>query len=253
MAVIRSHNAQSLLNNAVVLDLGDLARQAELLKAEARREAQKIIADAKQRGAEEAREQTEQAIRDGHEQGLKQGIEEGQAQGRAEAIQAMTDALSALNENWAQALTQFVSDRHRMLADLQRDLVLLATQLTQQVVNRHVELNVDAVADQLKATIALVAHRSAMRICVHPDDVALVEELLPDLIKQTGSSTDASIAPDESIGRGGCRIDTNGVSVDATIPTQIRRIAQALLPGDQFKGADDAFAGEPGEGTDETS
>ncbi len=86
MALIRHTEAASLAREAMVLDLGDLARQADELKALAEAEAERIV-----EGAVEQRRMILKGARDeGYDEGYKcghaEGVEAGQREGREEKL-----------------------------------------------------------------------------------------------------------------------------------------------------------------------
>ena len=76
MAVIKSQNAQTLLKDAVVLDLGDLRRQAAERQEEAQAQARRIVAQAQ----DEAHRLTAGAHAKGFEQGMREGLAKGTQQ-----------------------------------------------------------------------------------------------------------------------------------------------------------------------------
>src|ERR1044071_6017219 len=117
MALIRQADARTMARDAIVLDLGDLAAQGELLKARARAEAERIVSDA----AAERKRLLDGAADEGRRLGLAQGLEQGRRegieQGRRESVVAESERLTKLQQAWLAALQTFESERERMLIE----------------------------------------------------------------------------------------------------------------------------------------
>src|SRR5690606_18210695 len=73
--------------------------------------------------------------------------------------------------------------------------------------------------------------RSAVSVIVHPDDHDLVAEALPSLPPTIEGALDITLRSDAAIERGGCTVAGADGRIDATLPTQLERIVEALLPG----------------------
>ena len=107
MALIKQANARDLARDAIVLDLGDLQRQAgeivtsakaqaAMIAVQARAERERIVAGA----AETGRAQ-------GFEAGKQEGYKAGVAEGRAAAIAEMKERLGKLEAAWGTAPNRF--------------------------------------------------------------------------------------------------------------------------------------------------
>ena len=155
---------------------------------------------------------------EGREQGHAQGLAEGHAAGLA-AVEAQAAQLQAL----AQALPAALQLAHNRVAD---DLTALALEIARQVLGQ-------ALAAEPQAILAVVHEllqaepslSGAPQLLLHPDDAALVKELLADDLKAAGwrVRTDAQIA------RGGCRVMAHSGERDATVQARWERVSAALV------------------------
>lgn len=230
MALIRQHDIAG--RDAVVLDLGDLMRQGERIKAAARAEADRIAAAARDERARIVAGAEDEGRARGHGEGLAAGRAEGLASGRAEAIAECRARLEALEQAWAAALASFEVSRRGMLVDARSAVVELAALVATKVAKRAVVLNESAAADQLAAVLELVTRPTRLVIAVHPDDEPVVREAFPALAARLSPGTDAEFTTDASLDRGSCVARTRGGGeIDASIATQIDRIVEAILPG----------------------
>src|SRR5689334_7022331 len=121
MAVIRQSQAQRIAHDAIVLDLGDLTRQADGVRARAKADAEAILSAAaaeRQRLVAGARDE---GFTRGLEEGRKQGTEEGRKTGLDAALTERREALTKLEASWGAALEEFTRQREQMLLDARQD------------------------------------------------------------------------------------------------------------------------------------
>ncbi len=232
MALIRSAQSDVLPRKAMVLDLGDLQRQAEALALEADRRALATIEEARKERDRLITGAHEEGRRQGHEKGLADSLAEGREKGRAEAIAQTRAATDALAKSWEAALTRFDAQREELLSDARTDLLRLATMIAARITKRAIELNPDIVKDQLDAAIRLVIAPTRLVVSIHPDDKPLAEEVLPALAKRFAAGAHCEITTDDTLARGSCHIRSDKGDIDASITAQLDRIVAALLPGE---------------------
>ncbi|MFN0011073.1 MAG: FliH/SctL family protein [Phycisphaerales bacterium] len=232
--LIKASNLGELTKQAVVLDLGDLRRQGELLMAQAREHAEAIRTEARA----ERDEMFVGASVDGRAMGMEKGLQEGRAQGLAEGqaagLMERKEALDRIATAWVSELDVFSTRRERMLADARTDVLKLAAQIATKVVKRRVELSPEVVVDQMAAVLAMVIRPTRLVVRVSPQDRALVEEAMPDLTARFRSAQHVELVDDAALERGSVRAavaEAGGGEIDAAISVQIERIVEALLPG----------------------
>ncbi len=231
MPLLKDNNAQRIHHEAVVLDLGDLRKAAEQLRAEAQAEADRIIAEART----EAQQITVAASEQGHAEGLakgtEQGLREGRAAGHAEALQQSGEQLAQIQQAWVAAAQQWDSERRQMVLDAKQSLLELALHLAQKIVHRLPQTDPSLVVDQVAATVEHIAHPADATIHIHPADRALVDEALPELIETVATLQHAHLHDNADITPGGCIVTYGRGAIDAQIETQLNRIVETLLPG----------------------
>jgi flagellar biosynthesis/type III secretory pathway protein FliH len=231
VALIRQANAKSMARDAIVLDLGDLVAQGELLKARARAEADQILAEARTERDRLRRGAAEEGRREGLARGQEEGQKQGRETGRAEAVALHRETLAKLQESWVGALAFFDGDRDRMLLEARLDIVRIASIVAEMVTKRALHLEPDRVTDQLAAVLSLIARPTRLTVAVHPDDEPCIREALPALTTTFAAAGHAELTPDPTLERGSCVVRTaTGGEIDASIRTQLRRIADTLLP-----------------------
>jgi len=230
MGLIRRAQLDASARDPIVLDLGDLTRQADQIKRLATDQAEQIIADARTErdrivdGAQEA----------GHAEGFAAGREEGLAEGRAhgkdEAFAQHTAEFDVLRENWSAALDSFTSLRDDMLLESKQDVLRLAVLLAEKIVKRKVEIDDRVAIEQLSAVLESLAHRTKLRVGVNPLDRSQLELALPALVKRFDADH-VELYDDTEISRGSVMVATpTGGQIDAGIDSQLERLVKMLLP-----------------------
>lgn len=242
MPILKQQRAAPMLKEAIVLDMGDLRRQAEQLKQAARDQAERIIADAEQRAVSIAEQAGAEASSRGYEEGLAKGLEEGRQQGHAEALQQAAQQFAAIQQAWTKALQTWEQNRHDMATDARQTVLRVALLFAEKVVQRVIEVDPSVIADQLAEALQYVLRPTEVNVHIHPDDRPALDETLPAVLNEFENVTQVHLVHDEKLTRGGCTISYGQGRIDATVDTQFRRIAAMLLPD----GTPPAASGLPG-------
>ena len=124
-----------------------------------------------------------------------------------------------------------------MMLEAQEDVLRFAFSLAKKVVGRMIQVDATIVRDQLSEALALLNKPAGIEILINPADRPVVERVLPELVAAVEGCQDMSVREDASMTPGGCVVTTAGGRVDASIDTQLARIAEALIPADDRSGA----------------
>lgn len=230
MAIIKNTQVDRLLKEAIVLDLGDLKRQAESILAHANAEAETLLEHARQEARRLVSEADGKGHAEGFERGLKEGRETGCEKARAESLDSFQDRNATLLENWSEALLCWEHDRQAMLLEAKEDVLTFAFKVAEKIVYRIIQQDAGVVTDQVRGALELLGQPTAVRICVHSEDVETLDEILPQLKETLSTCRHVELAVDENVSRGGCIVRMVGGRIDARIETQLQRIAETLLP-----------------------
>lgn len=149
----------------------------------------------------------------GQEEGYKAGYEAGRRAAAATARQ-----LEAL----AEALDQ---ERLRQDDEIARELLGLALAVAKQMLHTALRVKdgliLEVVREAMNALPSLSGH---LRILVHPDDVAPLQEFM----ESEHAHFSFKVAPDSRIERGGFRIESSYSEVDGQLPVRWREIVDCL-------------------------
>jgi flagellar assembly protein FliH len=231
MPVLKGNLFQPSNRETIVLDLGDLARQAAKLREAAERKAADIIDHAQVEAQHKARQVEQQAHQKGFDAGHAEGFAKGQEQGRQQAFADSQQSLSELKAAWDQTIEGFDAERQSLREQAESSVLRLALCIAEKVVHRAVRVEPSRVVDQVRSALDYVLEPTSVKLAIHPEDRPFIEEALPSLLNQAGSGCDITVEDDPTIARGGCILRHPQGVVNATLDTQLIRLAELLIPG----------------------
>jgi len=155
----------------------------------------------------------------------RRAYERGRLQGQAEGRQAA----QVERAEHAREVAQVLAELRGRFAELEsagaEQVLQLALAIARQVVRREVEVDAAAVLPALREAVAAVIDQHAHpRVHLNPHDHA---HLRPEL-EAEGLLKGCRFVPDESVRRGGCRVETAASDVDATLETRWQRVLAAV-------------------------
>lgn len=231
MAVLRQADAVRIARDAIVLDLGDLARQGEQVRARAKADAEGILTRAAAERQKMLAGARDEGLTLGLAEGRKKGMEEGRKEGAAAALVEQRGSLQKLEAAWSAALDDFIQQREGVLLEARQDVLRLAVMMGERITKRKIEVDPSVVVGQLEAALALLAHPTRLTMAVSPADEALAKEAMPGLMSRLPSAQHVDLVIDPALTQGSCIARTGaGGMIDASIPTQLDRMVAALMP-----------------------
>jgi len=169
----------------------------------------------------------EEGSRKGHEEGYAAGQQQGLSEGRETGQSAAQEEAREQNAVIAARLTALVDAMDQALdamgQEVAEEIVALAIELARQMIGRAFDGHPETAAAAVRQALALLP-QGKVNIHLHPEDVALVREYLADQLEHGHHR----LIDDETLTRGGCRIETANSEVDATVETRWRRILEGL-------------------------
>jgi len=164
----------------------------------------------------------------------QQAREEGYAAGHAEGLAA---AQQQLRERMARLDALYDAAARPLLAlDEQtgQELVRLATIVAGRVITRELQLSPDLIARSVReAAAALPAATRELRVRVHPEDLALLQEL-------GAAESHWQLLADPALTRGDCQLESERSRLDARVETRLAAVIDAVLGDDADCAGSDA-------------
>lgn len=235
MPLIRNQNARSATSHAVALNMVDVRAEAESLIAAARVEVEALHASARleieserQRILEESRAL---GFTEGQEAGRASGLESGHAEALTQTVGPYAEIIEKLVPAWIEQFEKFGTERERLFEETRRDVLRFAVDIAARVVHRVVEFDGSVCIAQVHEALQIIGRPSQVRLSINPLDRDVISDALPGILENANLTMDLDLHEDEQVTRGGCIVSTPHGGVDATVETQVARIAEALVPG----------------------
>jgi flagellar assembly protein FliH len=162
-----------------------------------------------------------EARQSGYQDGYRNGLAALESYKQTQAIQMaayMSDQVGAL-----------AADFHHRLESLEQQLAGriagVALELARQVVRSELQQRPDVVVEVAEQALgALLASARQIVLRLHPDDHALAQAQLTEMLTARG----ARLVPDVNLSRGGCVVESDIAVVDATVEARWDRAAASL-------------------------
>jgi flagellar biosynthesis/type III secretory pathway protein FliH len=219
------------LGSKVAFNFDDLVQRGEVYVENIRQQVRELLQQAEADVATIRREAHTRGLEQGRQEGLQQAAEHIQKRATEIAEKSSRDGLATTLPAMKAAVDALVIERDRWLAEWETTAVRLAAAIAERLIKRHIELNPQIAGDMVKSALQLAAGTPHVRIRLHPDDAALLGEHAAEVVRALASSGDAEIAPDSTLARGSCVIQTKHGTIDARLETLLERIVSELLEG----------------------
>jgi flagellar assembly protein FliH len=158
------------------------------------------------------------------QQGYTNGYEEGRAAGLAAAEEATAEALQRLA-----AVLEGIHENHTSFyRAAERQVVDLALQIAQKVVEHEVENMPDLAVNVIRAALDEMDARTAIRVRVNPDDAEVLQRRWTQVVPPGVNADRIELVSDERVQAGGGVIETTQGQVDAQLASKLEQLGNAL-------------------------
>ncbi|HEB56071.1 MAG TPA: flagellar assembly protein FliH [Gammaproteobacteria bacterium] len=186
----------------------------------------KLDANAELPTAAEIESIQKQAYSEGHERGYRDGHAKGLTQGETEIRQkakAFEGLIQTLDTPFDELDEQVIEQTAQ-----------LAIAVARQIIRRELHTDpgqvVAVVRDALKA-LPVMARK--IRVFLHPDDAVLVREMLS--LPDDDDSQTWRIIEDPLLSRGGCKINSENSTIDASVEMRLQRVITGIMGGERVR------------------
>jgi flagellar assembly protein FliH len=154
----------------------------------------------------------------------REAFTKGYAQGERAGLEAGGKRAEAMLRRVAQTLEELGGLRQTLIQETERQMVQLALALARRVVHREVTLDPDLAAALAHVALDRLGTTTPATIRLNPEDYTIVAQ-----DGERWGSVAVTVVPDPSISRGGCLVESDFGSVDATIERQFDELSRALI------------------------
>jgi len=157
--------------------------------------------------------------KEGYEQGYKAGLDKGLSEARA------------VLTNFNKAIEDAIRQREQMLEQAKQKILELVIKISRKVTFQTFQIDQDATVAMIENVIAQLVDRSRLKIKVHPDHLAIVEQNINRFLSGSTTIKELTFEADPRVRIGGCFIETPTGDIDARLSSQFDVVEEALLKG----------------------
>lgn len=167
------------------------------------------------------------------DEAFSRGVEKGRAEMKATYQETVDRTVSALNH----AIEELIRVHRHDQASKEKETVRLALAIARRIIGGE-RGNETVIQHVVHEAMQKVSDPRQLTIRLNPEDIEVVSQMRDRLLPDEASDAAIHLQPDDSIGRGGCIIETRLGDVDARIEQQIG-IVEALLSAELTAGGSD--------------
>jgi len=199
-------------------------QEAEFLKKDAISQAEKIIAEAKQK-AQEITTSAQVAI----ESQRKKAEAEGEVSGREAGFQQGKVEVDRLIRRMHLVLERAQDKRTDILLETEQRIIDMIILIARKVIKVISENQKEVIIANIQDALQKVKGRGDIIIRVHTEDLQIATEHLNNFILALEGSGNVQVQEDSMVDQGGCIIETDFGEIDARIASQLAELETKIM------------------------
>lgn len=122
--------------------------------------------------------------------------------------------------------------RETILKNSAGEMRQLVLAISEKIIRHSVEQQEETIVATIKDALHLAVKSDAFEIQINPKDLKAVELSKEDIINSISGLDNIVLKPDPTVERGGCKLESDSCSVDATMTSQIEVIQNSVMADD---------------------
>ncbi|MFK7778865.1 MAG: FliH/SctL family protein [Gimesia sp.] len=217
------------LGSKIAYNFNDIEKRCEDYILKVRDQTRQMIVDAQQ----EAERIKQEAFQSGKKQGYEEAQNELEAliQSRSEEISNRTveEKLGMVYPAMQAAVEGLKQEKINWRRIWDATALEVCLSVAEKIVRHELKSRPESVRAMMGEALKLASGTQHLRFHMNPADVAQLGEGTKAFITQLTGCQSCEIIEDESISSGGCIVETQHGTIDATIEAQLDRISQELI------------------------
>jgi len=219
---------EDIVNEYLNAAKSETETKMEAILENARKQAAKIISDAEN----EAEEERERGRQEGYDEGKAEGIEEG----KRSFDQQLAEKMKEDDEALKRVLDEIYEERERINNELEEGTTNLAVEIVRKIFNPPDEILADVFILQIKNALRQMSTDGKIVIRVGPAEYERFFSSGAATIElDSGIKVNAEVIRDVSLNEGDLIIDTDNVTVNAGLDSQLQYVQIAFERANQYE------------------
>jgi flagellar biosynthesis/type III secretory pathway protein FliH len=204
-------------------------------KAEAKSKMDEILENAREEAAYiilNARDEAEEEL----QRGFRQGFEEGSEEGKRSYDEKLAEKIKEDNEALKRVLDELYEERERTYSEMEDGVINLAVEIVRKLINPPEEELTDVYTSLIKNALRQMPTDGKIVIRVGPAEYErFFSSGAATIVLDSGVTVSASVIRDVSLNDGDCIIDTDDVTINAGINSQLEYVKLAFERANQYE------------------
>lgn len=195
------------------------------------------IREERDRATAEVQRIHEEAAKRGYDAGFAKGSEEGRAAEQAAYQRKLEEEVASrctsLKDAMEGVAARADAARVEWLVEWEESAVEIVRAIASRVARKVVASDESTIRRTLREILQLVANSGKVVAYLHPADIESIQWPSNPLSSWATKQQDLEFVADETLTRGGCRVETEFSSIDATVETQIEKLLSEITPNSE--------------------
>ena len=148
--------------------------------------------------------------------------------GEKAGFESAADKIESLSQMLDEAVEALRHARNRIQSDSEKEIVELVLAVAGRIVGHEVQTNREAIVAVVKEALQKVENQDTVVIKMNSADIDFLNRLRLPLSSFSRHPDGLRIEADDSVGIGGCLVETDGGDIDARIDSRLRIVAEAF-------------------------
>ena len=217
-------SAEAMFNDYLSAAEIEINEQREAILEKARDEAATIIYQAREDADEERKK------------GWQEGFEEGSQQGKREYDEKISIKIQEDDEALKRVLDELNEERERTYNEMEEETTNLALEIVRKIINPAEEALGDVFTSLIKNALRQVSTDGKIVIRVGPSEYErFFSSGAADIELDSGVTVKATVLRDVALNEGDCIIDTDDVTINAGLDSQLHYVKIAFERANQYE------------------
>lgn len=146
-------------------------------------------------------------------------------EGYSEGLQDAKDDIEKVKD----AIRVFYNAKQEVYDNIAPDILEIGIEIAKKIIKKEIAEDSSILLENIKNILkGLSKEETKITLRVHPSQVAMIKQDIPEVTTNLGIEAKILIIPDDTIMEGGCVLTTTNGVIDATIESQLAIISEVL-------------------------
>ncbi len=162
---------------------------------------------------------------------FQQELEKKYQQGIADGLEQAANDFKTSAQALVNIAEQLNTIREVLLQNSMNEMQDLAITIAEKIIRHSITAQDDTIVTTVEDAIRQAVKSDEFYVCINQDDYDIIQQKAPDIINKISGLENIVIKIDNDIEPGGCMVESDNCTVDATIASQLQIITDQIKNG----------------------